>query len=1058
MTFTARPLFDNLFGLFRSTPRTLSDITDDELLQHKELACFASSLDKVFRLKHAKSPDERALSDLARNYLQARMAIDLDPKADPLRTKLVTYEKIVSGLCPHHAQLNLYKAARNTFGLRSTVAAMQKLSIFNSMHDEELFNLFTKLIKTLPKEEARSALNMLVAMRRNHPQNLADLSQANIITQLISGDSNPQDIIAALKILKRIVQAGPIDPKVVSAIHKVLAHYFPDQVLKSLRLIANNLEEISLGTSIDALAVFGRLATDEQLRHDYQSLNETQQLIFGAMIKDDFSLEEKIATVRKVSMLHSCSLMLNTAIAQSLLANVMPHSADHIEAAEYEILDVLNGNDTANPVDLKADDVREKYNQYIEIIMAAFKHLEGVELKKVLSFVDKLERGNLHGTLVSKIKNDLLSALPESLSKIGSDQSITTTVPDDELKLCYLLINRLNQAGSLRAREIFGFVMKTPEHRNQYIDYLLNPTDQKLIDDLISGNGHVTSLASFLHDKITGLNLNLVRQQIRTLRGMGHPNTTILSFIRAELAGNLQPEHYRRLLGRAAVFNLSKNQHVNDSNAVLNHDYVVDSPPYSLHHEQDNVERVHREALEHFDRVFDIHYGFSPVMFEARRKPDKGPSSLERFARDSAKKYYYANSSSGEEFPGKGLCVDGLDIPSIVGFSKRIDRQLYADQIREQVNVYKQNIPWLATAIDDAAYTSYIFLRGMMVITPPMVSSYELTGRQGDRVHYSMVVYNDHFHNDGLRAAYMVPTEVVNDMIGPSLIPELEFRGFTKQKIDLTKVDLSPKDFVAEANRRNMNVLDIGAASNLAGLCNAYPPKSKPYHNWEVDIGHSHYTDGHGHRHKDLYFRRSGYGEINGAELKLLQKAHTDLVKLSKKHYDLLNVFRLGLANRHKGISYISDRSEFQLEDDIIPEDLEQETAFLDSEEFSEDDIGDASKLSLYEAYRWHRELQEDDLFQGTVTKPDKFPVLAVSDTFNWGGQVSKPSFMLDTYDMKFYSRKPGGDYSVKEFDTTKPGEMEEFFWNQKILPILTNPGLDLRFYHRDDLKGVLPT
>ncbi len=377
--------------------------------------------------------------------------------------------------------------------------------------------------------------------------------------------------------------------------------------------------------------------------------------------------------------------------------------------------------------------------------------------------------------------------------------------------------------------------------------------------------------------------------------------------------------------------------------------------------------KMHTQLSEVFRGIFELHYGFGQMTFECRSPSKNDPWLMIQFGLHCAVRVDILRNFTSSRFPGPGCRIVGL----------KLDRIFIKDPASKDDPFarYKSAWPWLKDVFDDAEYAQYIFCRGVKIITGPSLNRYHLDG-----IHYSLVVWNDHFDNPGLEAGALVPTEVLHTILAKQFAPISTVDDYVEP--------LSDEDFTADSltydglffacQKRGLNLLNLGWASNLGGLENAYQPRSAPHFTWEW-MRRSETKDGVGHVHKSHFwggFRHRITLELL-ADMRPFVQLHEKVYALTMNYLGLSDIERLGRSNFHKG---------FTLED----EDSENgELAEIDG---SESSILRRELRMLEEAYKWNLR------YEGS----DDAPVFVVGPTLD-GWHMITPKVWLDTKNLTLH-------------------------------------------------------
>ena len=503
------------------------------------------------------------------------------------------------------------------------------------------------------------------------------------------------------------------------------------------------------------------------------------------------------------------------------------------------------------------------------------------------------------------------------------------------------------------------------------------------------------------------------------------------------------------ITAHAAISNLIRND-AEDSRGIsemaMRQVITNDTLPYPLQTKDGRVNpsarRTYNETLEVYTRAFDFHHGFSSLTIETKRPPTREHSLLARFGRDVAHSIKYLNAKDINLFPGRGFLISGL-IPERLFVQ---DKEAIAKD-SDPYHKYKAVWQWGENEFDDLEKTHFIFTRGFIAISCPGNTNYELSDIDGKKVHYSYIVFNDHFHNDGDKVAFLIPTEILKNKIQGTTIPYDSYTGPQNDKKDINEVGLTLEDIVHEAKAIPANVLNLGWGSNIGGsLCNAYEPGSKPYYEWEDLPKFENQTrDIYGHVHKS-HMGGSYADEMTRSlskKLKPLREAHDYIYALTTKYQNLLDLFRLSLSLWHKGQTMGGKLEAGEISDDDLFNraglEFEEELITGDAVDFANNQ---ASTRMLVEAYKWHQARASEK------TKINDFPVLACAETLDYWNKPGT-SLILDTYDM---SLKAEDKKLLLPEDSNGTGDEEATIWYSKVIPQIMSSSKDLRFYDRRDL------
>lgn len=454
---------------------------------------------------------------------------------------------------------------------------------------------------------------------------------------------------------------------------------------------------------------------------------------------------------------------------------------------------------------------------------------------------------------------------------------------------------------------------------------------------------------------------------------------------------------------------------------ALNTLYHLDQGPYPVYEgPRSSIHPGYKRMMTQVKGVyrggFDMHYGFGHSTFECKTPPGASDWMLVRFGFDLALRVDRLHATSADRYPGPGCILVGMKLDRIFAKSPYTPEDPYY--------YFKKAWPWVAREFEDLATTRVLFTRAVKALIGPDLPTYYRDG-----VHYSLVAWNDHFLNPNLDAVSLVPTVVLLAALKGkhSALRELGESPSVSAENSAHDEALTFPALAAESAARGLNILDLGWASNLGGLCNAYPPRSAPHFEWERELlGHS--KDRAGHVHKSHISGRYVHtiDEVTERLLVPLREAHESVHALATTYFNLHDLFRLSLAMWHKGLTISEGMSE------------------MAEPEFTQDNdqrINPHELRMLHEAYRWH------GLHALGVTELDAFPVLCIAPALDNWSKVRSP-LILDTFDLSL--RVTNRDTIRLPQDTGGHGAFEATVWSRLVKPLyFTRADRDLRFLDR---------
>jgi hypothetical protein len=491
---------------------------------------------------------------------------------------------------------------------------------------------------------------------------------------------------------------------------------------------------------------------------------------------------------------------------------------------------------------------------------------------------------------------------------------------------------------------------------------------------------------------------------------------------------------------------------------LMAREFNMGGPPYVQGSEE--AKRHFNETMQVVDRALRDSKGFGGMALDTRGLPrakdfDPVPPMLVRFSLDSAKATYIVNSSDNTRFPGKGFFIAGIDAHKVFatdpGWRERGKSSphwrwvegggLFASSYFRDFNM------------SDFAKCGFLELRGLQVVVPPSDRRYVLDG-----VPYSYLVYNRHFAPYP-QAALGVPTIVINELLGNSLIDANDFRGFESSRTDLSKVSFSYQALLAACQRRGLNLLDLTYGSVIGGgLCNVYLPRSLPHYEWQRSAGASSgWTDSWGHIHKSFRLgQNSSMNRTLDEQLSYARSLHYDVMDVFRSLQDYLSGFRFALSFYKMGSTLVRD-SDFREVDEEMEADEqseEQQEAGAEREdgeaEAQERRVHEYRYRMLQESYRWHHGGREQrwhfeqfpELHFAWVLDPNSLPPQA------------QRKFHLDVATMVLKT-KEGTFQLPKDGDGT--GDEERAIWAEQVVPHFEgdSTGWEPRFLMRNGAFSI---
>jgi hypothetical protein len=486
---------------------------------------------------------------------------------------------------------------------------------------------------------------------------------------------------------------------------------------------------------------------------------------------------------------------------------------------------------------------------------------------------------------------------------------------------------------------------------------------------------------------------------------------------------------------------------------LMAREFNMGGPPYVQGTEE--AKRHFNETMQVVDRALRDSKGFGGMALDTRGLPrskhfDPVPPMLVRFGLDSSNATYIVNSSDNSRFPGKGFFISGIDTHKVFktdpGWRERgkssphwrwvEDRGLFASTYFHHFNM------------NGFAKCGFLKLRGLQVVVPPSDRGYVLDG-----VPYSYLVYNRHFAPYP-QAALGVPTIVIHELLGNSLVDANDFRGFESSRTDLSKADFSYQGLSEACRRRGLNLLDLTYGSVIGGgLCNAYLPRSLPHYEWERSAGASSgWTDSWGHIHKSFRLgQNSSMSRTLDEQLSYARSLHYDVLDVFRSLQDYLSAFRFGLSFYKMGTTLVKDTDFRDVPQESEEQDAEQEQEReQDATEQQERRVHEYRYRMLQESYRWHHGGREQrwhfeqfpELHFALVLDPNSLPPQA------------QRKFHLDVATMVLKTNE--GTFQLPK-DSDGTGDEERAIWAERVVPHFErdSTGWEPRFLMRNGAFSI---
>ncbi|MCU0719347.1 MAG: hypothetical protein MUC83_06570 [Pirellula sp.] len=479
-----------------------------------------------------------------------------------------------------------------------------------------------------------------------------------------------------------------------------------------------------------------------------------------------------------------------------------------------------------------------------------------------------------------------------------------------------------------------------------------------------------------------------------------------------------------------------------------------------------------RMRLDRWQKLSDIHRGFTSWLVAAKRGPFREPPDLVQFAIDVGDEtsVRYLNAQDPNGFPGKGYFLTRLKVERC--FAPESPRNLprpKGHNTFDPFRIYKTAWPDLAEAIDHFNKAEFVFLRGFVLVSCKH-RDFLLPNSQGE--HYSLLIFNDHFRNPFQEVAYLVPNRGIAGLLAKTQIPYSDFVGFDSRRPDLNKVMGSQQAFLSHESI-GPHAIDVGSVSAILNGFSAHNfqwaealrPKSElakfreiegliAQHNADVkeweSRSHLYHISPKGLMAMARLMNQGHVLEREQSKLATAQAELEDHVektiwKLVDRYISLHQLFHIAHAYWHKG--YTAGRP-------VATQAVSESSEWLDGPSIKEQDdlkieggeesIANRNSIRmLVQAYEWHS-MRENPHY-----KREDFPVLVKCDALQLGSQPEL-DWHLDTFDMMATIR--GHRVPLTQGRMTVE---DELFWLSQMFPLVHDEAgriVDLRFYPRSSL------
>lgn len=489
--------------------------------------------------------------------------------------------------------------------------------------------------------------------------------------------------------------------------------------------------------------------------------------------------------------------------------------------------------------------------------------------------------------------------------------------------------------------------------------------------------------------------------------------------------------------------------------------------------------KVVQRRLEHWEELDDIRRGFTARLASSKRSPSGEAPEIVQCARDigEAKAVRYLNVKDNNSFPGKGFHITQLDFGKTFKKYENADERELTPDLEDQkpFALYKEAWPDFAEAIDDIGKAEFVFLRGLIIISGKG-DKYTLTLNSGKKVHYSLVVFNDHFHNPFQEVAYLIPNHALAKLFKGTQIGDGNYVGFDSRRPNLNNVIKSPQDLLQHPDIRGQAIDVGGVGTILSGFSsflreNAVSHELRAIHPKEVQLDkdlHLYNKELQSLKFKSIAYKNSEIGKKKQLELdeqrtelkdrsdalaayraELFTDGEERIWKLVSRLIALHKVFLIQEASWQKGYS-----ASPEINTDHVAELTAAQRAFYSN--IPPREPGEIEFLKPGEQSRHKNRLRmlvrgyelHSKRFEGNPD-PNEFFVLVPCNALKTGEQPQSDVY-LDTWDMTVHIHG-----EVIQLSQGKMTLEDEIFWIHQFLPLVEdrpNKIIGLRFYPRSTL------
>ncbi len=385
---------------------------------------------------------------------------------------------------------------------------------------------------------------------------------------------------------------------------------------------------------------------------------------------------------------------------------------------------------------------------------------------QVISFVEE----NLEKSILEEIKfaNQQINSLEGFSSYIISSAHEKPSVYIDQSSLSQSIVNKQAQyQGVIDAAEKSEAFTAAYSAGQLFVDF--------------SSDIYITRAFALIAKHPSSIANNLLTMFARGVEGGLVKSRAELTLHLTEIASQVLIDAYLRTNSETA-------------RAEIRQDYVHLSAADNLHYSLNDPRAIKAfgEVLRIQRRARALRHGSSVLMFNSRRNPRLDHWLLAQYGADTATKVSYIDAKDKNEMPGRGVKIAGLNL------EKLFVPNLEAKKLGKDPHVdYKAAWPEVAPDFDKLPLTDFVFTRGAWIASAPEDDSHTLQiTKDGKTAHYSMVIFSDHFGGKtpkhvGSESVYLVPTEILEDILDGTEIAYEDFRGFGKGDADVNQNGLN---------------------------------------------------------------------------------------------------------------------------------------------------------------------------------------------------------------------------------------------------------------------------